>query len=180
MAHVFLSLGTNKDRHLHLAQAHQALSALFGDVRYSSIFESEAVGFKGDPFFNLVAEVHTSLSIKSLSEQLKAIEDANGRDRSAPKFSGRSLDIDLLTYDNQVGNAEGIQLPRPETVKEAFVLWPMAELAPQHYHPGTESTYPELWADFQQTQPMKAQALWKIESSMEDIIATKQTAASVL
>ena len=169
MATVFLSLGSNIHREYYLASAKEALAQLFGEVRYSSIYESEAVGFNGDPFYNLVAQVETSLSVSQLSSQLKCIEDDCDRDRSAPRFSGRTLDIDLLTYDDCIDTIKGIELPRPEILQQAFVLWPMAELAPTRLHPKAQQCYQDLWHDFRAQQPQKAAALHPIALSMSEL-----------
>jgi 2-amino-4-hydroxy-6-hydroxymethyldihydropteridine diphosphokinase len=169
MATVFLSLGSNTHREYYLASAKEALAQLFGEVHYSSIYESEAVGFNGDPFYNLVAQVETSLSINQLSIQLKRIEDDCDRDRSAPKFSGRTLDIDLLTYDDFIGSIQEIELPRPEILQQAFVLWPMAELAPKRLHPKTQQCYQDLWQEFKTRQPQKAAALHPIALSISEL-----------
>jgi 2-amino-4-hydroxy-6-hydroxymethyldihydropteridine diphosphokinase len=79
---------------------------------------------------------------------LSEIEDANQRDRSGPKFSSRTLDLDLLLYDDLVLSENGLTLPRDEILKNAFVLWPLAEIAPELKHPVVKKTYAELWAEF--------------------------------
>lgn len=163
MATVFLSLGTNIDRNRHVGLATEALAQRFASVEYSRIYESEAVGFVGDPFYNWVARIDTHHPVAELSALLKQIEDLTERDRTAPKFSGRTLDIDLLTYDQLVGEHEGILLPRAETLTQAFVLCPLAELAPDRIHPGTDQTYQCLWRTYQGRHPQAAKALWPIE-----------------
>lgn len=159
MTEVYLSLGSNIDRSRHISAALEALAGQFGELIISSVFESEAVGFDGNHFFNLVVGVEASLSIGALSDVLKGIEDENGRRRSGPKFSSRTLDIDILTYGDFVGEQAGVKLPRAELTKNAFVLWPMAEVAPTHRHPVSGQTYAELWADYDKTR----QKLWPVD-----------------
>ncbi|WP_067865225.1 2-amino-4-hydroxy-6-hydroxymethyldihydropteridine diphosphokinase [Neptuniibacter marinus] len=158
MAQVFVSVGSNTDRERYTRSALDALQQHFGSLLISSVYESEAVGFEGDNFLNLVAEFKTELSVSELSKRLKRIEDDNGRCRKGPKFSGRTLDIDILTYDQYVGVFSGVQLPRDEVTKNAFVLQPLAEIAPDIKHPELDMTYAELWGSSQNQQK-----LWTVE-----------------
>lgn len=158
MASVFLSLGSNIDREQHLLAALDQLCAHFGVLMCSSVYESEAVGFDGAPFLNMVVGLHTDHSVGALAQLLRRIEEINGRDRQAARFSARTLDIDILTYDQCLGEVDGITLPREEILKHAFVLQPLAELAPDAVHPSTGQTYRNLWLAFDKT----SQALWPV------------------
>ena len=159
MATVYLSLGSNIDRNKHLSAGLDALVEAFGDLKMSQVYESEAVGFDGDNFYNLVAAIETELSVGELALKLRDIEDGNGRLRSGPKFSARTLDIDILTYDDLTGEVDGVKLPRGEILKNAFVLLPMSELAPDTLHPVTGKTYLQLWDEYDQS----SQKLWPVE-----------------
>lgn len=159
MTHVWLSLGSNVERHKNIAAALDALSSLLTDMVISRIFESESVGFAGRNFFNLVVGGNTSLSVGELTQQLKKIEDDNGRVRTGPKFSPRTLDIDILLFGDVVGIVDGVELPRAEILKNAFVLWPMAEMAPGEIHPVANKTYAQLWLEYDKS----SQQLWPIE-----------------
>src|SRR6187402_643424 len=141
MTSVYLSLGSNLDRHRHILAGLDALETLFGALVISSVYESKSVGFNGSNFFNLVVGVQTELALADLSEALKRIEDNNGRVRSGPKFSPRTLDIDILTYGDFVGIDVGIELPRAEISKNAFVLLPLAQIAAEVLHPQLQKTY---------------------------------------
>lgn len=158
MSRVYLSLGSNIDRYRHISAALDALAADFGALDISTVYESEAVGFDGSNFLNLVVGMHTDLPIGDLSTRLKQIEDENGRNRKGPKFSPRTLDIDILTVDDFVGEDSGVELPRDEITKNAFVLLPMAELAPDTLHPSLKRSYSELWQGYDQS----AQKLWPV------------------
>lgn len=155
MAQVFLGLGSNIDRERHLQAGLDALSAQFGALNLSPVYESEAVGFQGDPFFNLVVAVETSLSPGALSQALKGIEDDNGRERHQPGRGARTLDIDILTYDNLCGVHEGVELPRAEVLINAFVLLPLSQLAPDARHPLTGRTYAEHWSAYSSAQVLR-------------------------
>ena len=159
MATVYLSLGSNIDREKNLSAGLDALVKAFGDLRMSEVFESEAVGFDGDNFYNLVAAIETDLSVGELAMRLRDIEDENGRVRSGPKFSARTLDIDILTYGDHTGVIDGVKLPRSEILKNAFVLLPLSELAPDTVHPLEGKTYQQLWEEYDQD----SQKLWPVE-----------------
>ena len=163
MAQVFLSIGSNQNREFYISQSLNALAQAFGDLQVSSVYESAAVGFEGDSFYNLVVGIQTDTPVGELSRQLKQIEDDNGRVRQGPKFSGRTLDIDILTYDQLVGDVEGVALPRDEITYHAFVLWPLAELAPQGVHPELGETYANLWDAFKTTEKGQKQQLSTVD-----------------
>ena len=158
MTQVFLGLGSNLDREKNIRAGLLALKDIFGDLKLSQIYESESVGFKGSNFYNLVVSLQTDLTIAELSDTLKKIEDKNGRLHTGPKYSPRTLDIDILTYGDFVGVEAGVELPRAEITENAFVLLPLAELAPNELHPALKKSYAELWASYDQN----AQVLWKI------------------
>mgnify|MGYP001115491670 CR=1 FL=1 len=159
MARVFLSLGSNIEQQRYLTAALDALSNQFGELLISSVYESVAIGFDGDNFYNLVVGIDTDLSVGQLSAGLKALEDQNGRRRDCPRFSARTLDIDILTYDDVTGSVEGVLLPRQEILHNAFVLLPLAELAPDERHPVVGLSYRELWQRYDQS----SQSLWPVD-----------------
>ena len=155
---VFLSLGSNIDRDANIRGGLDALASQFGEVRLSPVYESEAVGFDGAAFYNLVAEIHTDMPVGALAEVLRDIESAHGRRRGEKKFSSRTLDIDILTYGNLCGEIDGVQLPRDEILKHAFVLLPLVDLAPDARHPESGKRYAELW----QALDLSGQKLWQV------------------
>jgi 2-amino-4-hydroxy-6-hydroxymethyldihydropteridine diphosphokinase len=161
MACVFVSIGSNIDKEKNIKACLQDLASHFAQLELSPIYESEAVGFSGDNFFNLVAKFTTNLTVGELNLALKAIEDKHGRERSGPKFSGRTLDIDILTYDNLVGVVDGVVLPREEITQNAFVLLPMNDIAADVLHPELKVTYARLWFFYDKDK----QNLWQVELS---------------
>ena len=129
MTRVYLSIGSNIEPRQHVAVALDALADAFGDLVLSSVYESEAVGFDGDNFLNMVAGIDTDLAVLDLSRFLKQLEQTHGRSHQGPRFSARTLDVDILTVGDQVGEFAGVKLPRGEILKNAFVLQPLAEIA---------------------------------------------------
>lgn len=169
MTPVYLGLGSNIDRHKYITAGLNALAELFGKLQISPVYESKSVGFNGSNFFNLVVGIETELSIADLCEQLKKIEDRNDRVRTGSKFSPRTLDIDILTYGDFVGIESGIELPRAEITKNAFVLLPLAEIAPNELHPQLKKSYSELWNDYDKI----SQSLWSIDFEWRGEIISK-------
>ena len=152
MAKIYISLGSNIERDRNTRAGIRALGEHFGELELSSVYESEAVGFDGDAFYNMVIACDTGEDVHSANRILSEIEDAHGRDRSGPRFSSRTLDLDLLLYDDLVLDEKGLKLPREEILKNAFVLWPLAEIAPAQVHPLAGKTYAELWDDFDKSK----------------------------
>ena len=166
MALVALGLGSNREPRRHLAAGLQALEARYGQLQLSDVFESEPVGFRGPDFLNLVATLETSETLEELFHFVKQLEASHGRLRDAPRFSDRSLDIDILlfgdlcgryevggkygeSYREEQGEAYGeVILPRPEVTENAYVLRPLAQLLGARLHPPTGKTYGQLWEGF--------------------------------
>lgn len=145
LTQVYLGLGSNIERESHLRAGLDALASFLTDVRCSPVFESQPVGIKSGPFFNLVVSAYTDLPLMELDRRLKFIEADNGR--YAPDRKGLPLDIDVLLYGELVGNFDGLVLPRAEILKNAFVLWPLSLMAPERVHPEVGKTLAELWRD---------------------------------
>ena len=148
MAWVYISLGSNIDREALTRAGVESLREYYGELILSSVYESEAVGFSGENFYNMVIALQTSDDVHRVAQILHQIEDDHGRDRSGPRFSSRRLDLDLLLYDELILDEGKLQIPRDEILQRAFVLWPLAEIAPQRKHPIEHRTYAELWQAF--------------------------------
>ncbi|BFM13313.1 2-amino-4-hydroxy-6-hydroxymethyldihydropteridine diphosphokinase [Simiduia litorea] len=154
MTDIFLGLGSNTGKHKNLCAGLDALTEALGELTLSSVYESLPVGFDGRNFYNLVVAAKTELALADLSRLLKQIEDANGRLRDGPKFSPRTLDIDILTYGEAAGNFGDIELPRDEILFNAFVLKPLAEIAPDALLPGSKANYATLWQNYTSSQQL--------------------------
>jgi len=159
MARVYVSIGSNIERDANIRGGVTDLQKYFGELELSRVYESEAVGFDGDNFFNLVAAFDTDEDVLTVARILHEIENDHGRTREGPRFSSRTLDIDMLLYDDAVLQEGKLELPRDEITKNAFVLWPLAEIAPELKHPVLHKSYTELWDAFDKNK----QPLWPVE-----------------
>ena len=153
----YLSLGSNIDAEAKLRSAVDALRARFGDITLSQAYVFPAVGFEGDDFLNAAAIIDSDLDPHALNDWLHALEDAHGRDRSGPRHGDRTLDIDIVFYDDLVLEGPGhLQIPRDE-LRHAFVLKPLAEIAPDHVDPRSGRTLAQLWqAHLEHGDPRRA------------------------
>lgn len=175
MARAYLSIGSNIDRERYVRGALDALAAAYAPLCISSVYESEAVGFDGDLFYNLVVGFDTQQSLPQLFQALRQIEHDHQRCRDATKFSARTLDIDILSYDDYVGefrldDGSGGTLPRDEITKNAFVLRPLAEIAPERKHPSLKLCYRQLWQQFDNPK----QRLWPVSFIWRDLQLSRQ------
>ncbi len=153
MAKIYISIGSNIEPEKNIREGVEQLRCLFSKVTLSSVFLSEAVGFTGNDFYNLVLGAETSASVAEVSKALREIEVANGRELDAVKFSSRTLDLDLLLYDDVICQ-EPVRLPRSEITFNAFVLWPLAEVAPNFIHPEVGESMKALWDKYDKSAQM--------------------------
>lgn len=148
MARVYLSLGSNLEPQRHLRAALVALRERFGELDVSPAYRSKSIGFDGADFVNLAVGLDTTLVPAELNDWLHALEDRHGRRRDVPRYSDRTLDIDIVLYDALVIDGPGhLHIPRQE-LQHAFVLRPLADIAPQVRHPLSGQSMAELWAAF--------------------------------
>jgi len=155
MGRALLSLGSNIEPKAHLDAAVEALRARFRNVRVSPYYHCPAVGFDGPDFLNAGAALDSDLDPIALDAWLHALEDAQGRRRDGPRFASRTLDIDLVFYDDQVLQGPGhLQLPRPD-IRHAFVLKPLVDIAPGFVDPLSGRTLAELWAAHPKDAPLQ-------------------------
>lgn len=159
MARVYVSIGSNIDRDRNIAMALRLLEASFGPLVRSSVYESEAVGFDSAPFYNLVVGFDASETPREIQDVLHCIEEASGRVRTTG-LSARTLDLDLLLYDDLVTEADGMMLPRRDITRYAFVLAPLAEIAGTLRHPVTGERYADLWSAFNAAGQVLSRVDW--------------------
>jgi 2-amino-4-hydroxy-6-hydroxymethyldihydropteridine diphosphokinase len=145
---VYVGAGSNVAPERNLARAVTELAREFPGARFSPWYRNRAVGFEGEDFINLVAAFDTDLSLHAVLAKLHAIEAHCGRERHAPRWAPRSMDLDVLLYGDLVCDEPGLKLPRPDLLKRAYMLGPLAALAPEIVHPTAGLTIGELWRRF--------------------------------
>ena len=148
MPRVYVSIGSNIDREHNVRGAVRELAARYGTLALSPVYESRAVGFTGGNFYNLVAGFDTGEPVESVKETLDRIESQFGRTREENRFGARTLDLDLLLYGDTVRHDDRVDLPHPDIRRYAFVLRPLADIAPDGRHPETGLVYVKMWEQF--------------------------------
>lgn len=133
---VYLSLGSNMgDRQGNLAKALDFLSQRLRIEKVSSVYDTEPVGNPNQSrFLNMVCQTYTTLGPKELLNTVKGIESKMGR-FSAERNAPRPIDIDILFYGDQIIETPELVIPHPRLIERAFVLIPLAEIAPDLKHP---------------------------------------------
>ena len=148
MAKVYLGLGSNVEPRRYLRLGIRELGQKFGVLELSNVYRSKAVGFAGEDFLNLVVGLNTDQSPEEIHEVIEAMHVLAGRQRGESRYSPRTLDIDLLLYDDLILDEPPLRLPRADILKYSFVLGPLAEIAPDLRHPQTGKLITEHWAEF--------------------------------
>jgi 2-amino-4-hydroxy-6-hydroxymethyldihydropteridine diphosphokinase len=148
MAKVYLGLGSNVEPHKYLRLGIDELARRFGQLQLSRIYRNASLGFDGDEFLNLVVGLETDATPADIHASLEGIHQLAKRERGGARFAARTLDIDLLLYDDLVLNDPPLRLPRSDVLAYSFVLCPLAEIAPDLRHPETGRLITEHWAEF--------------------------------
>ncbi len=148
MTEVYVAAGSNVEPVENLRRALAELALRFPGMRHSRAYRNRAVGFEGEDFINLVVGFDTELPVADVIRQLQEVEALCGRARQAPKWAPRSMDLDILLYGDTVLDEPDLVLPRPDLLRRAYMLGPMAELAPALRHPTQGQSMHELWASF--------------------------------
>ncbi|MDJ0759406.1 MAG: 2-amino-4-hydroxy-6-hydroxymethyldihydropteridine diphosphokinase [Woeseiaceae bacterium] len=160
MTTIYLGLGSNVDPQRNLRFGLDELRRRFGELVISPTYQSAAVGFDGDDFLNLVVSTESDADPETLRDELEDIHRLAGRQRNEERFSSRTLDIDLLLAGDLVTDGPPIRLPRTDVLEYAYVLRPLADIAPDVRHPETGRTFLEHWQGFDQdSQPLTEVAL---------------------
>ncbi|HHB52158.1 MAG TPA: 2-amino-4-hydroxy-6-hydroxymethyldihydropteridine diphosphokinase [Saprospiraceae bacterium] len=134
----YLSLGSNQGNRLeHLQQAVDLLAVHVGIIeKISPIYQTEAVGFEGDDFYNLCLLLRTRLSPEKLLGEILEIESLLGRIRTTKStYESRTIDIDILFFEDEIIFSKNLIVPHQELIKRRFVLQPLSDIAPNFIHP---------------------------------------------
>jgi len=167
---VYLGLGSNLGaRQANLKRAIERLAEKLKIEQASSIYETEPVSYRQQPtFLNVVCRAATELSPCKLLHLAKEIEDALGR---IPSFRNgpRIIDIDILLYGTQVMKTRHLTIPHPRLTERAFVLVPLAEIAPQLVHPTLHATIGELAARVNGLSGVRKIGPWQAQSNRRQL-----------
>ena len=145
MSHrIFVGIGSNIDREKNIKSCVSILKDVYGDMMISPVYETESMGFDGPNFYNLVSCFETNQSVYELKNTLNEIENDHGRHFNETKFSSRTLDIDILYYDDLVLSDDKIQIPRKEICEYDFVLKPLVDLVPDFIHPTRNISHKDM------------------------------------
>ena len=144
----YLSGGSNVEPERHLALAARELKKSFPGARFSRCYRNRAIGFDGPDFINFAAELPAQGDAGSMRTELQRIEALCGREPGAPRWAPRSMDLDVLLFGDAVFSEPGLIVPRPDLLRRAFMLGPLAELAPSLVHPVEKQSMAALWQAF--------------------------------
>ena len=159
MITTYIGIGSNIDRRKHIQAAITELGTLGRDIRLSTIYECESIGFESNAFYNLVVEMKTSLTLTEFSRQLRKIELKWGRAENAGKFEPRTVDLDIILFGDQTCSSKP-EIPRGDIFKYAFVLKPLFELCPQLVVPQDGRTIEQIWQQASFDTDLEAIPLW--------------------
>jgi len=148
MSIAYLGIGSNLDATRNLQLAFRELRQRFVLKKISTVYRSKSLGFDGADFLNAVACIETEMTPHGLLTEFGLIHDVAGRHRQSNRFASRTLDIDLLLYDQLVLNEPPVRLPRDDVLQHSFVLRPLAEIAPDYRHPATGKLVSDHWREF--------------------------------
>ena len=165
---VFVAAGSNVDPVENLRLAARELSRCFSEVRFSAAYRNAAVGFEGDDFINYVAGFSTDAAVEAVVAELQRIEGLCGREREAPKWAPRSMDLDILLYGDLICDRPSLVLPRPDLLRRPYMLGPMAELAPEVIHPLEKLSMGDLWKNFDPA----AHPMQRVDLGLESLAAS--------
>ncbi len=146
MNNVFLLLGSNLgDRKMFLQQAIMHIAYdIAPTVLISSVYETQSWGKTDEPdYLNMVVAIQTDLSAKTILDKILSIEQIMGRERDV-KWGSRTIDIDILYYNEDIIDEPGLHVPHPRLHERRFTLEPLAEIAPNFTHPGFNKTNLQL------------------------------------
>jgi 2-amino-4-hydroxy-6-hydroxymethyldihydropteridine diphosphokinase len=146
---VYVAAGSNIEPLRNLRRALEALQQLYTPLAVSPAYRNRAVGFEGADFINLVVGFTTAQTPHQVRQQLQSVEALCGRPRDAPRWAPRSMDLDILLYGALISSEPGLILPRPDLLRRAYMLKPLADLAPNLLHPTAGRTMAQLWQDLE-------------------------------
>ncbi len=154
MSRVFVGVGTNINKAHNLRSCFSTLQQIFRKVVKSSVYQSAAVGFEGEDFYNMVVSFETTLTPSNINRIFFEIEKKHGRRRGKNQYASRELDLDQLLYDDLIVDTDEVYLPHKDLSKYSYTLKPMAEIAGDLVHPLIGKCFSELWHNLDRPAPI--------------------------
>ncbi|MCB0452213.1 MAG: 2-amino-4-hydroxy-6-hydroxymethyldihydropteridine diphosphokinase [Aequorivita sp.] len=167
---IYLSLGSNMgNRFENLQRAVDGVFEKIGSiVKISSVYETPAMGFEGDPFLNCAVWIQTDFKPSKILKVALEIEKALGRERNTSKtYTSRPIDIDIIFIDDLIIESKKLTVPHPEMEKRKFVLQPLAELNSSFIHPISQKSIIKLLAETEDISILEKQSKW-LNNPMRD------------
>lgn len=155
MARVYVSIGSNIEPRQNIVAAVAVMRKEFESITISPVYASAPIGFQGHDFLNLVIAIDTPLSLEDVKHTLMAMERQFGRKTDDKGFQPRTLDLDLLLYDNMIRHDDQFDLPRAEISQYAFVLKPLNDIAPDLVHPESGQSIAQMWQEFSDPEVLR-------------------------
>ena len=143
MTQAYISIGSNIEAKKNIAKVKKKLNQLF-ICTFSDNFYTEAEGFEGQDFINLVAGFETSLDAVKLTQTLKTLEKKMGRESNQKGMHDRVIDLDLILLGDLIAQDQGVNLPSNDIENYLFVLEPLAQIAKEHLHPVFNISFEEM------------------------------------
>ena len=159
---VFLGIGSNLESEKNINSCINYFRASFKDCIISPIYQSPSFGFAGNDFYNLVIAITTHFELYKFKQWIMQLEDMHGRDRSQHRYSNRTLDIDILLYNDVQVETQELILPRPELLRQDYILKPMVDIAASLLHPLTRKSFLFHWQQMQNNQEIKLKKIERI------------------
>lgn len=159
MTKAYIGVGSNIDRRKHIEAAVLELKEIGQNIRLSTVYECEAVGFDGDAFYNLVIEMETSCDLMGFSQQLRNIELKWGREDRSGKLQSRTIDLDIILFGQHVSEKTP-ELPRSDIYKYGFVIEPLRELCAELIVPNDGRTIEQIWSELSYPETLTKIDLW--------------------
>ena len=147
MKEVTISSGSNINPLINLQKANELIIKNFKLLKSSKIYSSKSEGFQGDVFLNQVILCNTDFEFEKAIQYLKKIETSMGRIKELEKFSDRLIDLDLLTYGDEILKKNGQEVPHKDIEKYPFVLVPLAEICPEKIHPINKTSFKKMLSE---------------------------------
>ncbi|GLT20131.1 2-amino-4-hydroxy-6-hydroxymethyldihydropteridine diphosphokinase [Vibrio zhanjiangensis] len=159
MTKAYIGVGSNIDRRKHIEAAVLELKEIGQNIRLSTVYECEAVGFDGDAFYNLVIEMETSCDLMGFSQRLRNIELKWGREDRSGKLQSRTIDLDIILFGQHVSEKTP-ELPRSDIYKYGFVIEPLRELCAELTVPNDGRTIEQIWSELSYPETLTKIDLW--------------------